>query len=148
MFATGVTVVTTRNLDVCYGMTANAFSSVSLEPPLVLVCVNRDGDGRRQIGRNGRFAVNILSDDQEQLSRYFASPERPRGREAFRDVPHYLSESGSPILEGVAGYLDCRLAASHAAGDHMIFVGEVTELEFAPDASPLVFYRGDYRRIA
>src|SRR5919201_3870565 len=110
-FATGVTVITTRGEEEPYGMTANAFSSVSLDPPLVLICVISGTTGAEMIERNGVFAVNILAADQEPLSRYFASKERPRGRHAFREIPHADGATGSPILEGAAGHLECRLAA-------------------------------------
>ncbi len=146
-FATGVTVITTRRDDRCHGMTANAFTSVSLEPALVLVCVKRSGHGSREIADNGHFAVNILRAGQEELSRFFASPDRPRGAGAFRDIPHRIGESGSPILEAVAGYLDCQLFASHEAGDHVIFVGEVLDLEVHSEASPLLFHGGRYRSL-
>jgi len=144
-FATGVTVVTTRGEEHAYGMTANAFSSVSLDPPLVLVCVISPSDGAEHIQRNGCFAVNILHAEQEPMSRYFASRERPRGRDAFREVPHRIGATGSPILEGAAAYLDCQLHATHPAGDHLIFIGEVLELGFEPDGEPLLFHGGRYK---
>ncbi len=147
-FVTGVTVITTRSDISSYGVTANAFSSVSLEPPLILVCIKAASGGSREIVGNSSFAVNILSADQEAISRFFASSDRPRGPDALQDVPHRLAASGSPILDGVAAYLDCRLVASHAAGDHMIFVGEVTDLAVGPDVSPLLFHAGQYRRVA
>lgn len=146
-FVTGVTVVTTRGEEHAYGMTANAFSSVSLDPPLVLVCVMANSEGSEHIAQNRCFAVNILHAEQEPLSRYFASRDRPRGRDAFRDVPHSTASSGSPILEGAIGYLDCRLHAEHDAGDHRIFIGEVLELGLDPDGQPLVFHGGQYRVI-
>ncbi len=86
-FATGVTVVTTSAGDHGFGMTANSFSSVSLDPPLVLVCAIAGTQGSEVIARNGKFAVNILA-DQEPISRFFASKDRPRGTDAFRDVSH------------------------------------------------------------
>jgi flavin reductase (DIM6/NTAB) family NADH-FMN oxidoreductase RutF len=144
-FATGVTVVTTQGETHPYGMTANAFSSVSLDPPLVLVCVMSSAAGSEHICRNGVFSVNILAADQEPLSRYFASKNRPRGRDAFSEVSHRTSVSGSPIIDDVAGYLDCRLQAVHEAGDHQIFIGEVLELYFAPASEPLIFHAGRYR---
>jgi flavin reductase (DIM6/NTAB) family NADH-FMN oxidoreductase RutF len=146
-FATGVTVVTTRGEEHAYGMTANAFSSVSLDPPLILVCVITPSEGADHISRNGVFAVNILAEEQEPLSRYFASRDRPKGRDAFRDVPHRFAASGSPILEGAAAFLDCRLHASYEAGDHLIFIGEVLELDVS-DTTPLVFHGGGYRLLA
>jgi flavin reductase len=144
-FATGVTVITTRGEQHAYGMTANAFSSVSLDPPLILVCTRTGAEGSGHIERNRCFAVNILGADQEPLSRFFASKERPRGRDAFRSVPHTVLATGSPILDGVAAYLDCELHAAHEAGDHRIFIGEVLELGVDHDVSPLVFAGGEYR---
>jgi flavin reductase len=147
-FATGVTVVTTRGEEHAYGMTANAFTSVSLDPPLILVCVISPSEGAEHISRNGVFAVNVLGADQEPLSRYFASRDRPRGRDAFKEVGHRFAASGSPILEGAAAFLDCRLHATHEAGDHLIFIGEVLELEAKEDCVPLVFHGGGYRLLS
>ena len=144
-FATGVTVVTTRGEEHAYGMTANAFSSVSLDPPLILVCVINPSEGADHITRNGVFAVNILSVDQEPLSRYFASRDRPKGRDAFREVAHRVGTSGSPILDGAAAFMDCRVHAMHEAGDHLIFIGEVLELDVQEGGTPLVFHGGGYR---
>ena len=143
-FATGVTVITTQGAEHAYGMTANAFSSVSLDPPLVLVCIITGTEGAATIARNAAFAVNILSAEQEAISRYFASRDRPRGRDAFAQVPHRREVTGSPILDGVAAYLDCRLAASHEAGDHVIFIGEVLALGIEPGLRPLLFHEGRY----
>jgi flavin reductase len=147
-FATGVTVVTTRGEEHAYGMTANAFSSVSLDPPLILVCVISPSEGADHISRNGVFAVNILAEEQEPLSRYFASRDRPKGRDAFKEVDHHIATSGSPILTGAAAFLDCRLHATHDAGDHLIFIGEVLELDVNDGATPLVFHGGGYRLLA
>jgi flavin reductase (DIM6/NTAB) family NADH-FMN oxidoreductase RutF len=144
-FATGVTIVTSQGTEHAYGMTANAFSSVSLDPPLILICVISGTEGARTIAANGVFAVNILSAEQEPLSRYFASRDRPRGADAFAAVSHRRGATGSPILDGVAGYLDCRLAQSHQAGDHEIFIGEVLGIGFDPAAEPLLFHGGRYR---
>jgi flavin reductase len=144
-FATGVTVVTTRGDEHAYGMTANSFSSVSLDPPLVLVCAIAGTEGSEVISRNGKFAVNILAADQEPISRYFSSKDRPRGADAFRDVSHRDGVTGCPILDGVAGHLDCTLVASHDAGDHVIFIGEVQALDVTPDVQPLLFHGGGYR---
>lgn len=144
-FATGVTVITTRGEEHSYGMTANAFSSVSLDPPLVLVCVMGGTEGSQHIERNGVFAVNILMREQEPISRYFSSRDRPRGRDAFRDMAHRTATTGSPILEGAAAFLDCRLHDSHTAGDHEIFVGEVLALEVKQPIDPLLFFAGQYR---
>jgi flavin reductase len=146
-FATGVTVVTTRGEEHGYGMTANAFSSVSLDPPLVLVCVMSGSEGAEHIRQNRCFAVNVLSAEQEPISRFFSSKDRPKGRDAFRDVPHRYEATGAPILDGVAGYLDCALHVTLQAGDHDIVIGEVRALGVAEASSPLLFYGGGYRLI-
>ncbi len=137
--------ITTRGEDHSYGMTATAFSSVSLDPPLVLVCVKTESEGSGLVAGNGIFAVNILAADQEPISRYFATRDRPRGLDAFAEVPHREVATGSPIIEGTVGYLDCRLAMSHEAGDHLIFIGEVLALSADPDVAPLIFHSGRYR---
>jgi len=147
-FATGVTVITTSgqpkgNADV-YGMTANAFSSVSLDPPLVLICVVSGTVGAETIERNAVFAVNILGSDQEPISRFFSSRDRPHGQAAFNELPHFSVVTGSPILAGAAAYLDCWVTAQHETGDHVIFIGEVVALGVDPSLRPLVFHGGAY----
>jgi flavin reductase (DIM6/NTAB) family NADH-FMN oxidoreductase RutF len=146
-FATGVTVITTRGEDHLFGMTANAFTSVSLDPPLILVCVISGTTGAEVIEQNAIFAVNILGAHQEPISRYFASRERPRGLDAFREIPHSTVVTGSPIIDGAAGFLDCRLHTAHEAGDHVIFIGEVLALAHDPDVEPLLYHWGRYRQI-
>jgi flavin reductase len=145
-FATGVTVITTRGADDddVYGMTANAFSSVSLDPPLILICVISGTQGAETISRNGVFAVNVLGAHQEQISRHFASRERPSGRAAFAGLAHYSAVTGSPILERAAAYLDCRVRDCHEAGDHLIFIGEVVAIGADAGVGPLVFHGGRY----
>lgn len=128
-------------------MTANAFSSVSLEPPLVLVCVMDGTEGSASIKRNGVFAVNVLGAQQEHLSRYFASRHRPRGWETFEGVAHRRVETGSPVIDGSAAFFDCRLVAAHPAGDHIVFIGEVLALGASADVQPLLFHHGRYRRV-
>jgi flavin reductase len=143
-FATGINVITTRSDEAAYGLTANAFSSVSLDPPLVLICVGSTSQGCEVITRNKAFAVNVLSHDQEPLSRFFASKDRPKGVDAFRGVPHSVAITGSPLLDGAAAQMDCRLHAAHQAGDHMIFIGEVVALNVDSEAKPLIFHGGGY----
>jgi flavin reductase (DIM6/NTAB) family NADH-FMN oxidoreductase RutF len=147
-FATGVTVVTTQGSHHPYGMTANAFASVSLEPPLVLVCVVGGTEGEHSIRDNGVFAVNVLGSHQEELSRYFADSSRPRGWATFQQIAHRRAVTGSPVLDGVAAYFDCRLVAVHEAGDHVIFIGEVEAIGLDSAISPLLFHLGGYRRIS
>ena len=129
-------------------MTANAFSSLSLDPPMILVCAKSGGEGHELIESNGVFAVNILAADQQQISNYFASRERPRGRDAFSEISHRAGISGSPIIDGCVAYLDCRLERSFEAGDHVVFVGEVVTLGIDPEAEPLLFHGGRYRLVA
>ena len=147
-FATGVTVVTTGRGDFVSGMTASAVASVSLKPPLLLVCVDRHSSAAREIAHNRHFVVNVLGADQEHLSRHFASPDRPRGPNALRDVPHRLTPNGGVILDDVVAHLDCRHAASHQAGDHIILIGEVVELSVDHERPPLLVHRSRYRRLA
>ena len=147
-FATGVTVITTRGESHDYGMTATAFSSVSLDPPLILVCVQTGVQGAELIPANGVFAVNILSSEQEPISNYFASRDRPRGRDAFAEIPHRELASGAPVIDGVAAFVDCRLVASHEEGDHLIFIGEVLAVGVEPEVEPLIFPGGGYRALS
>ncbi len=146
-FATGVTVITTTRGSQHYGMTANAFSSLSLDPPLVLVCAISGSTGSEEIEQNGVFAVNILAVDQEPMSRFFSSRDRPKGRDAFRDVPHTIGASGAPLIDGAAAHLDCRLERSYTVGDHDIFIGEVLHLTVNKEAEPLIFHAGRYRLV-
>jgi flavin reductase (DIM6/NTAB) family NADH-FMN oxidoreductase RutF len=144
--ATGVTVVTSAGEQPC-GVTANAFTAVSLSPPLVLVCLRATSSSAETIAGNGVFAVNVLSADQELLAQRYASPARPRGEASFRGVAHRVESTGSPILEGVACWLDCRLTDLHPGGDHVIAVGEVLALDSDPSHEPLVFHAGRYRAV-
>ena len=146
-FTTGVTVVTTAGEGHPSGMTANAFATVSLAPPLVLVCLTATSSTLREIARNGLFAVNVLSAGQEALSRRFASPARARGHAAFADIPHRAAVTGAPIIDGAACWLDCRVTDLHLAGDHVIAIGEVLAVEGEAARDPLVFHAGRYRAV-
>ena len=139
--ATGVTIVTTRNGDEVRGMTANSVTSISLDPLSVLVCVNRDAISHRVLSAGRTFCVNILSDQQEALSRACARPDTPEA--GLEGVPYRTGESGAPIIEGALAYLDCRVTTSFEYGTHTIFVGEPIDLSFS-DGKPLLFYRGRY----
>lgn len=145
-FATGVVVVTTRDpvTGTPCGLTVSAFSSVSLEPLLVLVCIEKHADSHECIRRSGYFAVNILPFHGESLSRRFAGAEP---LEKFKGVAFREERTGAPILEDAMGWLDCRVHAVHPAGDHTIFVGEVLAGDARADA-PLIFFRGEYGRFA
>ena len=147
-FATGVTVVTSRGGGHCCGMTANAVTSLSLDPPLVLVCIGRGGEIGQAIAATGAFAINILGADQEALSRRFAAPDRPRGESAFDGVPWRPGATGAPVLDGVAGHLDCDVHSVQPAGDHDIVIGAVRALDVRRGHPPLVFVHGRYARLA
>jgi flavin reductase (DIM6/NTAB) family NADH-FMN oxidoreductase RutF len=147
-FATGVTVITSGSDEHAFGMTANAFSSLSLDPPLVLVCVISGTSGADTIEQHSAFAVNILGSHQEPISRYFSWKDRPRGEAAFSEIPHHTAVTGCPLLKGAAAYLDCRLADAHKSGDHVIFIGEVMAVGLDPTVKPLLFHGGKYCKVA
>jgi flavin reductase (DIM6/NTAB) family NADH-FMN oxidoreductase RutF len=144
-FTTGVTVVTSRRPDgsPC-GLTANSVASVSLDPVLVLVCLDRAAASHSCVIDGGAFAVCILGSDAEHVARLFSEGERA---ERFAEAPWRRETTGSPVLEDALAWLDCRVQAVHEAGDHSIVVGEVRACG-ARDGDPLVFYRGEYHRIA
>jgi flavin reductase (DIM6/NTAB) family NADH-FMN oxidoreductase RutF len=141
-FASGVTVVTTRDADGRdRGMTVSAFSSLSLHPPLVLACIGHDATIAGSVSDAEFFGVSVLADDQEQLSRRFADPDADR----FDGVPVSRAESGVALLDGALTHLECRIVARHAAGDHTIIVGQVLAAS-GRDGRPLVHHRGRYGR--
>lgn len=144
-FASGVTVVTGTSNDEPVGMTCQSFSSVSLEPPLVVFIPAKTSRAWPHIQRSGRFCVNFLAADQAELSNTMAS----RGVDKFADVKWSPSPvTGSPLLEGALGHVDCTIHAVHEAGDHYLVVGRVVDLLTDQDArerDPLLFYRGQYR---
>ncbi len=140
-WASGVTIVTSRDGDEVRGMTVSAFSSVSLDPPLVLVCADRSSDTRRVIDRSGVFAVHVLGREQRTLSALFA--DKSREAERFRDLPFETATTGAPILAGALVALDCRVVARHEAGDHLIYVGRVEAIRQG-EGEPLLYYRGRY----
>jgi flavin reductase (DIM6/NTAB) family NADH-FMN oxidoreductase RutF len=142
-FASGVTVVTTKDKDGrLHGITVSAFCSVSLEPPLVLVCIDKNTGSHRALQQSSAFVVNILRDDQQAVSDRFASllPDK------FDSIKYRLGIDGVPILEEALVNLECRLKYSHAGGDHTIFVGEI-EKSTLMDNKPLVYWHGNYREI-
>jgi flavin reductase (DIM6/NTAB) family NADH-FMN oxidoreductase RutF len=140
-WATGVTIVTTRAGDRIHGMTVSAFTEVSLEPPLVLVCIEKTSNTQPVIAEGGVFAVNILARGQEPLAQLFASDETEGRR--FSDLEYETGATGAPLLAGSVANLDCRLEAAHEAGDHIIYIGEVVGLHISDD-DPLLFYHRGY----
>ncbi len=142
-FATGVTVVTTRGSDGRpYGLTANAVSSVSLIPPLLLICVDKKAESYPSFEQSRIFTVNILSAEQEELSRRFAVS----GGEKFEGVSYRIGANGAPILGGALAHIECTVTAAYEGGDHVIYLGEVQETE-TREGKPLLFYRGGYRSL-
>jgi flavin reductase (DIM6/NTAB) family NADH-FMN oxidoreductase RutF len=147
-FPTGVTVVTVACDDGnLHGMTVNSFSSVSLDPMLVLVCLDETSRGLGLIERAGAFAVNVLSAGQQDVSRWFANRHRPAGSTMFDGVPFEPGVTGGPILVEAAASFDCRLRQSHRAGDHLIVLGEVVALVHRPQLDPLIFHAGTYKAL-
>ena len=140
-FATGVTVVTMDDGASPRGMTANAIASVSLEPTLLLVCVERSVRAHAQLEAAGAFAVNILAADQVEVSRRFARS----GVQGMEGVAWRTATTGAPIIEGVLAWLDCRLEQRLDGGDHSIFLGRVVDLDTPrPEAAPLLFWHSRY----
>lgn len=139
-FPTGVTVVGTRHREggVC-GLTVNAFASVSLEPPLVLICVDREASSHDCIEAAGLFSVSVLSAGQRELALRFAEhiPDK------FDGVPHRLTGEGTPLVDGAIAYLECRVTETFRGGDHTIFLARVERLEDA-EGAPLVFAESEY----
>ena len=143
-FASGITVVTTRDAEQRdVGMTVSAFCSVSLDPPLVQICVDREASLFAALLGNTRYGVSILAADQEALSRRFSTAESTR---RFDGIGYRRGESGVVLLEDALAHLECRIVASHEAGDHTMFVGEV-ESASARSARPLLYYRGGYAQL-
>ncbi|HEU5322547.1 MAG TPA: flavin reductase family protein [Methylomirabilota bacterium] len=146
-FATGVTIVTTRLGDELHGMTANAVSAVSLDPPLVLVCIDRSADSHDIVDASGIFALSILGREQYELSRRFAVKEGSAAHQ-LGGVPYHAGATGAPVIDGSLAYLDCRIVGRYPGGDHTIFVGEVVDAGRLDGGEPLVFYEGRYGGIS
>lgn len=143
-FATGVTVITVGR-DVPQGMTANSFTSVSLSPPLVLVCVNRAAAVHQAVLKCGSFAISVLSGQQEHVARYFADHTRPRGRQEFEIVGWSPGPStGAPLIHGALAWMECDLAACYDGGDHSIFLGSVLGSERGIARDALLFFGGTF----
>jgi flavin reductase (DIM6/NTAB) family NADH-FMN oxidoreductase RutF len=146
-FLTGVTVVTGRAADGSpVGITVNSFTSVSLEPPLVLVCVDQRSTSLPAFGVGSRYAVHVLRHDQSELSSRFAT--RLAGPEKLAAVPWRESASGLPILPAFTALFECSIVATHPAGDHAVIVGRVERVDVRDTDDPLGFYRGAYMSVA
>jgi flavin reductase (DIM6/NTAB) family NADH-FMN oxidoreductase RutF len=141
-FASGVTVVTTEHDGQLYGMTVSSFASLSLKPPLILICVETPLATHTAIKESGQFAVNVLEKRQEHLSRRFAT----RDNDKFTGVAWNSSRFGLPVLEGALAVIECQLRDTFPGGDHTIFVGEVLDADIG-QGSPLLYYRRGYHEL-
>jgi flavin reductase (DIM6/NTAB) family NADH-FMN oxidoreductase RutF len=141
-YATGIVVITGVLDGVPAGLTCQSFVSLSLDPALVAFAPNKQSQSWQRIAESGAFCANVLTEDQEDISRVFATS----GADKFRGVGWRPAKTGSPILQDVLAYIDCRIAARHDAGDHEIIVGRVVDLESSPRGRPLLSYRGGYGR--
>ena len=143
-FATGVTIITTRSAaGVPYGLTANAFTSLSLDPPLCLVCVDRKAESFAHFYDSKVFTVNILTTGQEELSNRFAKS----GGDKFTGVATIPSHCGAPLIEGALAHFECTITDTLEGGDHVIHVGRIEHMHMHA-GDPLLFYQGRYRRLA
>jgi 3-hydroxy-9,10-secoandrosta-1,3,5(10)-triene-9,17-dione monooxygenase reductase component len=141
-FCTGIAIVTGIDGGEPVGLTCQSFTSISLDPPLVAFVPAKSSTSWPRIQPSGVFCVNLLTEDQEELCRVFATS----GADKFRGVGWRPSSTGSPLLNDTLAWIDCRVTAEHDAGDHIIVVGRVLELGATKDGKPLLFYRGGYGR--
>jgi flavin reductase (DIM6/NTAB) family NADH-FMN oxidoreductase RutF len=146
-FATGVTVITAAAGDEMQGMTANAVTSLSLDPVMMLICVDKTSHTHHVLEAGGAFAVNVLGAHQEDVSRLFAKKAPPE-RGSLRGQRFRLGKAGAPVLEDALAFVECRIVDTHTGGDHTIFVGEVVDAGVADDVEPLLFFRGQYRTLS
>ena len=149
-FASGVTIITAWDADHRpTGLTASSFTSVSLHPPLILVCVSQKAQSYPAIRAAGRFAVNILCTGQEAVSRRFATAPTGSGEEKFAGLEYRPGAAGLPILDEALAALECSVVHAYPGGDHMIFVAQVESGEWSDDSGkePLLYFRGKYSRL-
>lgn len=146
-FPTGITVLTAeREPGQVHGMTANSFTSVSLDPLLILVCIDQNARLLSYLESQGRFGVNILKDSQRNISEHFARPQVDPEEEARLGVHYHWTSTGIPLLEDALAHLACNVVAHYKSGDHTIFVAEVESLELK-GGEPLLYHRGKYRSL-
>jgi flavin reductase (DIM6/NTAB) family NADH-FMN oxidoreductase RutF len=145
-FATGVTVVTVDEAGEIHGMTANAFCSVSLDPVLVLVCVDQRARTHAHLHSRKRFGVNVLRSDQQTISEYYARATETHQRAEEAGASFERTVHGTPVLVGALAYLECRLYSAQPAGDHTIFIAEVEDV-VVHEGEPLLYFRGRYREL-
>ncbi|HEU5082460.1 MAG TPA: flavin reductase family protein [Acidimicrobiales bacterium] len=142
-FPTGVTVIAGMDGEEPVGLAVGSFFSLSLDPPLVGFCVDKSSSSWSRMEGSGRFCVNILGADQEDVCRAFAMS----GDDKFAGIGWRPAESGSPLIDGVLAWIDCEVDALHEGGDHHIVVGRVLGLDVGHEGDPLVFFRGGYANL-
>ncbi len=142
-FATGVAIITAVDGEEPVGMACNSFTSVSLEPQLVLFCAAKASTTWPRIQTAKKWAANILCEEAEEVSRLFAQ----KGADRFARIAYTFGRSGAPLLEAALAFVDCETIAEHDAGDHVIVVGQILELGYISEGKPLLFYRGGYGRL-
>jgi flavin reductase (DIM6/NTAB) family NADH-FMN oxidoreductase RutF len=138
-FASGVAVITTVDNGTVHGMTANAFCSVSLNPPLVLICIDKKSRMHGLLSRSGCYGVSVLGRNQEMMARHFAGRAQAGLQVAF------IWCKDCPLLERALVHLVCRVAEAHEAGDHTLYIGQVEYLDYSDEHAPLLFYSGKYQ---
>ena len=141
-YATGVALITAIDGDEPVGMACNSFTSVSLDPPLVLFCAAKSSSTWPRIQTAQKWAANILGEDGEEVCRLFAQ----KGADRFAHLSYTTGRTGAPLLDEAIAFVDCETVAEHDAGDHVIVVGRALELGYASEGKPLLFYRGGYGR--
>jgi flavin reductase (DIM6/NTAB) family NADH-FMN oxidoreductase RutF len=142
-FATGVTVVTTTDADgLAHGMTVSAFASVSLQPPLIVACIDQAASMHDVLADSEYFAINVLASNQEPIARRFADT----GAQRFEGIGYRSGENGAPILNDVLAFVECRLISATPTGDHTVIIGE-TVATAVRDGRPLLYYRGGFAQL-
>ncbi len=144
-FATGVTIVATKDDHGVYAMTVNSLTSLSLTPPLVLIAVDLKAHTRQGLHNSQRFTVSVLAESHPALSTQFAQKAQPP--DPFNGLATFQTPEGIPVLSDALAYLDCRIQAFYPGGDHEIVVAEVENLGVLHDDNPLIFYKSQYHRI-
>ncbi len=145
-WAAGVTIVTTKQDDLLYGITVSSFSSLSVDPLLILVCIAKSNKLADMVVETKKFAVSILAEGQDEISGAFSKSGREPVTE-FEGVTTITAETGCPIINGSIAYLDCELHEAVDGGDHIIAIGKVLAASFDPTVKPLMYFRRGYRTV-
>lgn len=145
-WATGVTVVSSLHQGIRHGMTVSSFTSISLEPPLVLVSLSKEARTHDLVQQSGIFGLTLLNQSQQQISDRFAG-RTSEDQDRFADLESFTLRTGAPFIQGGLSFLDCKVIASQDVGDHTLFIGQVVDLQAGPDGAPLIYYNRAYRRL-